>query len=1355
MDQGTKLYRVGRYQEAAKEFQKAAQLNPGLLKAWKNLGRSYYKSGKTREALGIWQTVLKVEPENLEILNSVGFLFLAQNQWRNAIPYLEKSLKYNADQSLVRVRLGKAYKQSSQYRLAIGLFEKALKLEPGNETVLIQLADAYEKSGQRDRAMSVYKNYLNLRSGEETLGKNIIAGRLSVLLAGQGDQLYKIRQFQKAETFYKEALVWVPNNSKTLLNLGWALEKQGKYDEAITAWLKLVDRGSTGFELFHQIANAYYHSGQIENARIWYENAEGMDPSNNLIQSRLFELAIKQKEIPDAMTALDKIFTGRDADRAWSQKAADYFIRYSSFDQGAEFFRNRLARSSHPEATKKALAKLYIKKGTFLSKEGNTPQAISNYEKALSYETENAAIYRSLGWLYWREKQWGSCEKLWKRYGQFFPLETEPYNLLARLYLFRGAYEKSLSAVKKSLEVKPEQPDQKLLQVKALLGGKRYLEAMEKAKTLAKEFPEHLPIQFIFGEALMLKQNFMEGVAQWRKVLDMGSNSQRAGYYWIKSLYETGEFDSALREAKKFLVAHEPYEPILRLLRDDSIFREDFQEAIFWQNKILEQFGDHPAKWLKIAKLYEDANEPDQVQSTLDEAQKKFPENVEVQLSLGELALKHKNFDRAMRIFQTISRNHPGNRWSFSGNHSLLVMLKKYPEALKHLELNKSVFFKDYEIEMATGNILNAMGNFVGGNLQYFKIINSGKQDLYFPILLYHGLSGHPRSHNLWIDHFIEQLKVLKNAGYQTITVAELKSIRAGKMAMPLKPILLTFDDARIDAFQLGDPVLKRFGMKATIFVPTDRANHEHPFFANWDMIKKFSSTGRWDIQGHGDQAHDLIPINATGERGYFLSNFMWRSEEQMEENESEYYSRLKRDYSQSSDTIKQEIPDARVTGYAYPFSEAGQTSHGNASYAQQFNETLLSQYFQFGFIQDGSGYNRIRVGDENTSLLRRFSVPPNWDGERLVQHLAENHPSHVAQLALAKTQYWRGYYAEAGSIFSKLVVQEPRLKNQVKIYLADISFQGGNYWESEKILQEIPPEDGKVHSKIEFLKEAVAWKKRPRVFGGFDFFHDSNDRTNYSESARIHFPLDFPMEFMLEGSIVNFEEKGRNSLDGNEVTAGINWGGLKTWRLEGKFRNRYISQKSSVQSYWASAQYVWKQNKVQFSWSEREIDTVQAIENGIQVKSYGLGFQTRIFPKILGHAGLSYRDYDDGNNAFDMTTRLRHNLPDWKNWKTGADLSYKDSDFESPAYYTPDQLLMGIWRVFYHRKFSSKFDLRADYGFGGASDKVNGERWVSKGGVNLDYSFTKQLKAGVAAKFSVVPGYNSMNLEAFLGYRF
>jgi len=1291
LDQGTKFYQEGRYREAAKTFKDATKLDPALIKAWENLGWAYYKSGKTKESLGVWQTILKVEPGDLEIRNAVGFLFMRENQWRRAIPHLTASLKFDPSQNLVRMRLGRAYKEIGQYGRTIKLFEHALKIQPDNQDVLLRLADVYEISGRRDSAISIYKKYLsanpNLITQEE---KNAVAGRLSVLIARPGNELYRKRRFKRAEAVYRQALKWMPGNKAHLQNLGWALKKQGKYNEAVKAWLKTVDQGYTGFQLFHQIANAYYHSGQIGKAQTWYQNTAGIDPSNDLIQFRLFELAIKQQKIPEALTALEQVFTSDKADLTWSLRAGDSFIRSGSLDPGVEFFLKRLPHSSHRKTTKKVLGKLYEKAGVRQMETENIGKAIFNYKKALSFESANATIYRDLGWLYWKEGKQDSCEKIWKQYRKKFPKDWEPYNLLARLYLFQGSYKNSLRSVKRSLEINADQPEQKLLQVKALFWNRRYAQAMEKTRLIAQEYPDHLRIQYFYGEILMQYQDYKWGEVQWRKILDMGSNSPRANFYWIKSIYETGNYQGAVREAKKFLDSNKPYAPILKLLRDDAVFREDNQEAVFWQEKLMAYFGNDVGHWLKLAKLYAEEGRPGQANSTLGDALKRFPNDAGVFLALGDLRFHEGAYEEALAVFSKAIRIDPNSRRAFFGKFYSLIVLERMDEAIQHLQSGQPNFLKEYELDLKMGNIMEAMDHPASAKTYYSRVATPHRHRKYIPILYYNGLSDHPRNRYLWIKKFDDQVKSLADRGYTTVTLAELRNILKSKFVFPEKPVLIIYDGGSREAFQLGDPILKKYNMKATMFIPTARIYEEGPLFAGWGKVRQYEESGRWDVQ----------------------------------------------------------IRESTILN-------AGHPRNGKFGLIGTSNQNKIAKKNQSGFTQDRTGYNEMEPGDNQTSRLWRFSVPRNWDGDRLIQHLTETHPAHAAQLALAKSHYWNGQFSDAGKVFSGLVAQDPGLKNKVQNYLADISYQGGNYWESVKLLQDIPSEEFDLNPKIEKLKEAVAWKTRPRVFGGFDFFHDSNDRTNHSESARIYFPLNFPLDLMLNGAIVNFEEEGRRNLDGKEITAGINWRGWKSLRFGGKFRNRNISQKNRSQSYWASAGYLKKQHKVEFNWSDRDIDTVQAIENGIQLKTYRLGYQTRFSPPLLGKIGLSYQDYDDGNTAFDIATKLRFTLPGLKNWKIGADLSYKDSDFESPAYYSPDQLLIGVARGFYQRQFGKNFEVRAHYGFGGASDQVNGIRWVTRGGVNLDYSLTRRIKAGLATKFSVVPGYNSVNLEALIGYRF
>ncbi len=66
-----------------------------------------------------------------------------------------------------------------------------------------------------------------------------------------------------------------------------------------------------------------------------------------------------------------------------------------------------------------------------------------------------------------------------------------------------------------------------------------------------------------------------------------------------------------------------------------------------------------------------------------------------------------------------------------------------------------------------------------------------------------------------------KQLKYLSTNNYKTLFFKELKA--------PLKPktILLTFDDGYKNNEEFLLPLLKKFGMKATIFIPTSRIDHD------------------------------------------------------------------------------------------------------------------------------------------------------------------------------------------------------------------------------------------------------------------------------------------------------------------------------------------------------------------------------------------------------------------------------------------------------------------------------------------------------------------------------------------------
>jgi peptidoglycan/xylan/chitin deacetylase (PgdA/CDA1 family) len=69
---------------------------------------------------------------------------------------------------------------------------------------------------------------------------------------------------------------------------------------------------------------------------------------------------------------------------------------------------------------------------------------------------------------------------------------------------------------------------------------------------------------------------------------------------------------------------------------------------------------------------------------------------------------------------------------------------------------------------------------------------------------------------------FAEQMAYLHREGYKPIAMNDFVAFQEGRATLPAKPILLTFDDGFMSVYRYAFPILKQYGMQATIFVTPD-----------------------------------------------------------------------------------------------------------------------------------------------------------------------------------------------------------------------------------------------------------------------------------------------------------------------------------------------------------------------------------------------------------------------------------------------------------------------------------------------------------------------------------------------------
>ncbi|WP_180270775.1 polysaccharide deacetylase family protein [Sporanaerobium hydrogeniformans] len=125
------------------------------------------------------------------------------------------------------------------------------------------------------------------------------------------------------------------------------------------------------------------------------------------------------------------------------------------------------------------------------------------------------------------------------------------------------------------------------------------------------------------------------------------------------------------------------------------------------------------------------------------------------------------------------------------------------------------------------------------------------------PVLMYHVFSEAKEPNNpfitVGIERFEEQLKALLDNGYTFITFKDLDLYLKGEAGLPEKPIILTADDGYLDNYTLAFPVLQKYQVPATFFVPPgivgiDTGN----LHFTWEQAKQMEESGLIDIQIHG-----------------------------------------------------------------------------------------------------------------------------------------------------------------------------------------------------------------------------------------------------------------------------------------------------------------------------------------------------------------------------------------------------------------------------------------------------------------------------------------------------------------------
>ena len=169
--------------------------------------------------------------------------------------------------------------------------------------------------------------------------------------------LQNLGKFEESEKVLTKGLNELPENTTLMTRLAYAYKKQGKIDEMIIEYERLMDSGSDDTDSLRDLANAYGKQGRVDEQISVLKKILNIDPNNSSVQSELARVYEDSGEDPL------EIFKARFED---SPENASYAVEYAEK----------------------------------LISNGDTDDAIDVLENTLSYNRDNSMVYMSLSKAY-------------------------------------------------------------------------------------------------------------------------------------------------------------------------------------------------------------------------------------------------------------------------------------------------------------------------------------------------------------------------------------------------------------------------------------------------------------------------------------------------------------------------------------------------------------------------------------------------------------------------------------------------------------------------------------------------------------------------------------------------------------------------------------------------------------------------------------------------------------------------------------------------------------------------------------------------------------------------------------------
>lgn len=242
-------------------------------------GDLYLSLGRNEEAQSQYVKAIESGATNFEVWQNLLYLEMQMDQFENVILHSERAMEFYPNQAMLYYFNGIAYQRKKKNKEAISSLEQAKKLSTANPGMISEinglLGDAYNAVKDYEKSDKAYEEALAFNPNNDAVLNNY-----SYYLSLRKSNL------EKAEKMSTQLIKNNPDNATFLDTHAWVLYTRQKYREAKKVMEKAIGTGLANATHFEHYGDILFKLGETENAVQQWEKAKTMLSTSNEILNK-------------------------------------------------------------------------------------------------------------------------------------------------------------------------------------------------------------------------------------------------------------------------------------------------------------------------------------------------------------------------------------------------------------------------------------------------------------------------------------------------------------------------------------------------------------------------------------------------------------------------------------------------------------------------------------------------------------------------------------------------------------------------------------------------------------------------------------------------------------------------------------------------------------------------------------------------------------------------------------------------------------------------------------------------------------------------------------------------------------